>query len=66
MEFIALVEKELGKKAQKNFLPLQPGDVPETFADVSDLEKDFGYRPCTDLRQGIKQFVKWYRDYFKL
>jgi len=66
MEFIALVEKELGKKAKKNILPLQPGDVSETFADVSDLEKDFSYRLCTNLRQGIKQFVIWYREYFKL
>ncbi|MBW1728724.1 MAG: NAD-dependent epimerase [Deltaproteobacteria bacterium] len=66
MEFITVLEEELGKKAQKNFLPLQPGDVPETFADVSELEEDFGYKPGTDLRHGIKQFVKWYREYFEL
>lgn len=66
MDFIQTLEKELGKKARKNFLPLQPGDVPETYADVSDVERDFDYRPKTDISYGIKQFVKWYREYYKV
>ena len=66
MDFIKTLEEELGKKAKKNFLPLQPGDVPETFADVSDVERDFGYKPKTDIKYGIKQFVKWYKEYYKI
>lgn len=66
MDFIETLEKELGKKAKKNFLPLQPGDVPETFADISDVERDFGYKPKTDIKYGIKQFIKWYREYYNL
>lgn len=66
MDFIEAIEEELGIKAEKNFLPLQPGDVPETHADVSDVMHDFGYKPSTDVRYGIKQFIAWYRDYFKV
>ncbi|BBL36940.1 NAD-dependent epimerase [Coxiella burnetii] len=62
--FIAILEKTLNKKAIKNFLPLQPGDVPETYADISQLEKDFQYRPRTPLQKGVKNFVEWYLQYF--
>jgi UDP-glucuronate 4-epimerase len=62
--FIELLEQCLGRKAQKNFLPMQPGDVPATWADVSDLARDFGYAPSTPVEQGIARFVEWYREYY--
>ncbi|MGH8555398.1 MAG: capsular biosynthesis protein CpsI, partial [Gammaproteobacteria bacterium] len=64
MRFIEVLEETLGKKAQKNFLPMQPGDVPDTYADVTDLERDVGYRPSTPVEVGIAKFVSWYKDYF--
>jgi UDP-glucuronate 4-epimerase len=64
--FIETIEKHLGKKAIKNYMPIQKGDVPGTFADVDDLMKDVGYKPSTDLSYGIGQFVEWYRDYYKV
>jgi UDP-glucuronate 4-epimerase len=65
MDFIALIEKTLGREAKKNFLPLQPGDVPATYADVSDLAADVGFEPNTPIEEGIARFVAWYRDYYK-
>lgn len=65
LSFIETIEKCLGKEAVKNLLPLQPGDVPDTYADVSDLESDFGYKPATQLEVGIANFVKWYKDFYK-
>lgn len=65
MEFIETLEKKLGKKAKKEFLPLQDGDVPETYADIDDLVKDFGFKPNTTIDQGIEKFVEWYREYKK-
>ena len=65
MDYISFLEKELGKKAKKKFLKLQPGDVVKTYADVDDLVKDFNYKPKTNVKQGVKKFVKWYLDYFK-
>jgi len=65
-DFIEAIEKALGKKAKKNLLPLQPGDVPSTWADTSDLEKDFGYKPKVDVEEGIKKFVNWYRSFYKV
>jgi len=65
MDFIETIEKALGKKAIKEFHDMQPGDVYKTFADVSALEKDFGYMPDTPLEKGIDEFVKWYKSYFK-
>jgi UDP-glucuronate 4-epimerase len=62
--FIATLEQALGKKAQKNLLPMQPGDVPATFADVSDLVRDVGFRPATSIEEGIRRFVAWYREYY--
>ena len=63
MDFISAIEKELGKTARKNYLPLQPGDVMMTNSDVSDLEKDLGYKPLTKLEDGVHKFVEWYLDY---
>ena len=64
LDFIKTIEEQLGKTAVKNFLPMQPGDVPETRADINDLIKDVGYRPATPLAEGIKRFVGWYREYY--
>jgi UDP-glucuronate 4-epimerase len=63
MTFIEVIEKALGKKAVKNLLPMQPGDVPATYADVDDLMRDVGFKPSTPLEQGINCFVQWYQEY---
>ena len=65
MTFIETLEEAIGRKAVKNMKPMQPGDVPATYADIDDLERDFGYRPKTELADGIKAFVDWYRDFYK-
>jgi len=62
--FIELLESALGRTADKELLPLQPGDVPATYADVDDLQRDVGFAPDTPLSQGIERFVAWYRDYY--
>ena len=62
-ELISLLEKETGIKAKLNLLPMQPGDVKETFADIDDLTRDTGFKPSTSLAKGIKQFIRWYRAY---
>jgi UDP-glucuronate 4-epimerase len=64
LDYIAAIEKALGKKADIDMLPLQPGDVPDTYADVSDLVEQFHYKPATPVDQGIANFVAWYRNYF--
>jgi UDP-glucuronate 4-epimerase len=64
MEFIATLEKLLGKTAEKQMLPMQPGDVPATFADVADLERDVGFRPRTSLEDGLGSLVRWYREFY--
>ncbi len=66
MHFIAVLEECLGRKATKNMLPLQPGDVPATYADVQDLFNDTGFQPTTSIETGIARFVAWYRDYYKV
>ena len=66
MDYIETMENALGKKAIKEFLPMQPGDVLNTFSDVSDLEKEFDYRPNTTLKTGLVEFTKWYKEYYKL
>jgi UDP-glucuronate 4-epimerase len=63
MQFIGLIEECVGKKARLDFQPLQPGDVPATFADVEDLKRDTGYQPSTPIEEGIARFVEWYRSY---
>jgi len=66
MDYIAALEQALGKKAEKEFLPLQTGDVHETYANVDDLVEQFDYKPETPVEDGIGRFVSWYRDYFKV
>lgn len=66
MRFIEVLEEALGKKAQINLLPLQPGDVLETYADISQLHRAIGYEPSTPIEVGIPRFVAWYREYFKV
>lgn len=65
MDFIQAIEEELGMKAEMNMIPLQPGEVEKTWADVSALEKQFGYKPDTSIRDGVKSFIDWYRDFYK-
>ncbi len=64
MDFIHAIETALGKKAVIEYLPLQPGDVPATYADVSDLMSDTGFKPSTPVPEGIQNFVDWYLDYY--
>ena len=66
MRYIEVLEDSLGKKAELNLLPLQPGDVPDTYANVDDLIKDVGYKPNTPVEVGVKNFVQWYREYYKI
>jgi UDP-glucuronate 4-epimerase len=66
MDYIEALESSLGKKAEKELLPLQPGDVPHTYADVDDLVKDFGYKPSMSVKQGVKHFADWYMKYNKI
>jgi UDP-glucuronate 4-epimerase len=65
MYFIEVLERSLGKKAIKNLMSIQPGDVPATFADVEDLTKDVGFKPATSIEDGIQKFVDWYQEYYK-
>jgi UDP-glucuronate 4-epimerase len=64
MDFITAIENRLGKKISKNMMPIQPGDVPATFADVKDLVEDLGYKPETPIQDGVNQFVDWYLEFF--
>jgi len=64
MEYIGELEKNLGKKAKFRMLPMQPGDVPETSADTSQLYKATGYRPQVGIAEGVARFVEWYRDFY--
>jgi UDP-glucuronate 4-epimerase len=66
MHYIEVLEDCLGKKAEKNLLPLQQGDVPATYADVADLVRDVGYKPDMSVEQGIANFVDWYKDYYRV
>ena len=66
MDFIEAIENALGKKIQKNMMPLQAGDVPETYANVDDLVRDLDYKPSTSVQKGIDNFVAWYREFFKV
>ncbi|MBN2032135.1 MAG: NAD-dependent epimerase [Deltaproteobacteria bacterium] len=66
MGFIEAIERALGKKAKKNFLPMQPGDVPATWADVDDLVRDFGYAPTAKVEKGVETFVTWYREFYEV
>jgi UDP-glucuronate 4-epimerase len=65
MDFIEVIEDELGKKAKRNYLEMQPGDVPATWADATLLRELTGYTPQTTVREGIAAFVRWFRDYYQ-
>jgi UDP-glucuronate 4-epimerase len=64
LRYIELLEKALGRKAEMNLLPLQPGDVPDTWADIDDLQRDTGYNPATSVETGVQRFVDWYLEYY--
>ena len=66
LRFIELLEQNLGKTTKKNLLPMQPGDVPDTYADIDALIADTGYKPATSIEVGVKRFVEWYKHYYKL
>ncbi|MFP4294872.1 MAG: NAD-dependent epimerase [Halothiobacillaceae bacterium] len=66
LRYIEVIEEAVGRKAVKNLLPMQPGDVPDTFADVEDLQRDVGYRPATPVEEGVARFVDWYRTYYRV
>ena len=64
--FIECAERELGKKAKEEFLPLQPGDVPETFADIDYSRQKLGFRPAVKIEEGVGEFIKWYKAYYNV
>ena len=64
MDFINTLEKALGKATEKEYLPMQPGDVYQTYADISELERDFDFRPHTTIEDGLKNFAEWYKKYY--
>jgi UDP-glucuronate 4-epimerase len=66
LDMIEILEKAIGKTAIKDFKPMQAGDVPSTYADITDLENDVGFRPTTELSAGIQKFVTWYKDFYKV
>ena len=66
LEFIKIIEKNLNKKAKKNYLPLQPGDVPATFADISESTRDLKFLPKIEIKHGIPRFIEWFKKYYKL
>jgi UDP-glucuronate 4-epimerase len=66
MDYISVLEDALEKKAYIEMYPLQPGDVPDTFADISDLTKNLNYVPCTSVKEGVRNFVSWYKEYFRM
>ena len=63
-DYVRALENALGKEAEKELLPLQPGDVPDTFADVDDLVRDFDYKPSTSIEEGIGKFAEWFVNYY--
>jgi UDP-glucuronate 4-epimerase len=66
LHFIEVLEQALGKQAEKTLMPLQPGDVPATYADIDDLARDVGFSPATPIEEGIPRFVKWYREFYRV
>ena len=66
MKFIEIIEQEIGKPAIKNFLPMQDGDVPETYADVTDLMQEINFEPATPIEVGVANFVNWYKEYYNI
>jgi UDP-glucuronate 4-epimerase len=65
MRYIEVLEECLGKTAKKNFMPMQPGDVPATYANVDDLVREIDFKPQTTIEEGIGKFVEWYRGYYE-
>jgi len=65
LDFIEAIEEAIGKKAIKNYMPIQPGDVMKTWADVDDLINDLGYKPNTPIQKGVHEFIKWYKEFYK-
>ena len=63
LDYVEAIEHAFEMKAKKEFLPLQLGDVPDTYADVDDLVEEFGYKPLISVKQGVKNFAKWYKEY---
>ena len=66
MDFIRAIEGAIGKEAQKEFLPMQPGDVYQTYADTSSIQKELGFQPNKTITDGIKETIDWYRTYYKI
>ena len=66
MDFIETLENALGRKAEKVFMPMQPGDVYQTYADVNDLMVDFDFKPSTSIEEGLGEFAKWYKEYYQV
>ena len=66
LEYVAAIEEAAGRESIRDYVPMQPGDVPDTWADVSDLEREMGYRPNTPVKEGIARFVSWYRAYYRV
>ena len=66
MDMIEIIEKHLGMKAEIDLQPMQPGDVPESFADIDLSTEMLSYRPATDINEGIPQFIEWYKNYYKI
>jgi len=66
LRFIEIIEEKLGKKAIKKFLPLQDGDVPETYADIDDLVREINFKPSTTIEEGVTKFVNWYKEYYQI
>ena len=64
LDFIDAIEEAVGKEAIRNYMPIQPGDVPNTFADVSKLESDFNYKPDTPIKTGVERFVNWFKQFY--
>jgi UDP-glucuronate 4-epimerase len=65
LRYIEVLENLLGRRAEKVMLPIQPGDVADTFADVRELQEDIGYRPTTPIEVGVRNFVEWFREYYR-
>lgn len=66
MDYIETLERCLGREAEKEYLPMQPGDVYQTYADVEDLMRDYDFKPDTTIEEGLGKFVEWYRSYYKV
>jgi UDP-glucuronate 4-epimerase len=65
LHVVALLENEFGRTAKKEMLPMQPGDVPATYADIEDLAREIGFKPATTIEEGIRKFADWFREYRK-